>query len=102
MSLADFPQIPQQRRAKIRAAVLAFRIWQYAMDRGWDVTMTETAVALDVPPQTVSTIASRRGWLNRFRTTKAYYNGFGPHGAPLAYETANEPDMHQLTKGLVH
>ena len=101
MSLADFPNIPEVRRSKIRTAALAFRIWQFAMDRGWDVTMTETAEALNVPPQTVSTIATNRRWLNRFRSTKPQNRGLGAMGTPLSYDLYDQPDMHQLTKGML-
>lgn len=100
MSLADYPHIPEARRSKIRTAALAFRIWQFAMARGWDVTMSETAEALDVAPQRVATIATNKRWLNRFRSTKPQNRGLGAMGSPLSYDLYELPDLHQLTKGL--
>ena len=40
----------------------AFRIWQYANARDWDVTSLEIAEALDLEVRLVANICSTRGW----------------------------------------
>lgn len=62
----------------VQTKTLAFRIWQAAEARGWDMTLTELADHLDVPLPRVRRIAQLSGWLTRFRTTitdPSNYNG---------------------------
>lgn len=102
MSLDDFPHIPAGRRQKIRSAALAFRIWQFAMEHGWNVTIAETAVALGVLPQTVSAIATNHRWLNRFRATKAQDRGTSAPGYELSYDLFQQPGLQSIAKDLIH
>jgi hypothetical protein len=102
VSLDDFPHIPEVRRQKIRTAALTFRIWQHAMQRGWDVTMPQTAEALGVPCQTVSAIATHNRWLNRFRATKPQDRGTGVLGYPLSYDLFQQTDLQSIAKDLIH
>lgn len=60
-----------------KTAALAFRIWQYAHPREWDVTLVETADALGVSWTTVRNVAVRRGWVNRFRVLSQDHAGAG-------------------------
>jgi len=50
-----------------RIEAAAFRIWQYATAREWNVTVTEIADALDMTMPTVRNICTKRGWSNRLR-----------------------------------
>ena len=48
-------------------AALAFRIWQYASAREWDVLASEVAEALGEPTHRVAKVCADRGWIKRMR-----------------------------------
>lgn len=50
-----------------KAEAAAYRIWCYAEPRGWNVSVTEIAEALDESPKRVGSICNHRGWLSRMR-----------------------------------
>lgn len=60
-----------------KTTALAFRIWQYAHPREWNVTLRETADALGVSWFAVRNVAARRGWTNRFRVLSQDHAGEG-------------------------
>jgi len=51
--------------SKIKNMADAFRIWQYANPRDWDVTSAEIGEALDLETKRVSNICTARGWNKR-------------------------------------
>lgn len=55
------------------AEAMAFKIWQYAHPKGWDVTFTDVADNLGVHRSVVSRICSLKGWGNRMRVAATYY-----------------------------
>ncbi|MGN7869575.1 hypothetical protein [Paracoccus sp. 22332] len=62
----------------VQTKTLAFRIWQAAEARGWDMTLADVADHLDVSLPRVRRVAQISGWLTRFRTTitdPSNYNG---------------------------
>lgn len=54
-----------------KSEALAFRIWQYAAPREWNVTLAEIADHLGESVYRVSTTMRWRGWLSRVRVTQA-------------------------------
>ena len=50
-------------------AALAFRIWQYASAREWDVLASEVAEALGESTHRVAKVCAVRGWSKRMRVT---------------------------------
>lgn len=73
-----------------KTTALAFRIWQYARPREWNVTLKETADALGVSWHTVRSVSVRRGWINRFRVMSHDHadEGFGSNlsGATRSFD----------------
>jgi len=65
-----------------RTEALAYRIWAYATPREWNVTGKDIAEALGVTYQLVAAILQVKGWVNRTRSNKMDYNGFGPLHIP--------------------
>ena len=62
-----------------RTEALAFRVWQVANPRGWDMTAGEIAEALGVSWQTVNRVCQLKGWLTRIRkAAPGAEEGFGP------------------------
>ena len=57
---------------------LAFRIWQFANPKEWDVTYSEVANGIGISYQEVSMIARAKGWEDRFRDTRKEHSG-SPH-----------------------
>lgn len=53
-----------------KAQALAYRIWCYADPRGWDVTVTDIADALDESPKRIGAVCQNRGWIGRLRAPK--------------------------------
>ena len=51
--------------SKIKNMADAFRIWQYAAPRDWDVTSAEIAEALDLETNRVAKLCVGRGWNKR-------------------------------------
>ncbi|HMT45494.1 MAG TPA: hypothetical protein PKE59_00100 [Novosphingobium sp.] len=49
--------------------VLAYRIYIFAVDRGWNCTLLEVAEALDVSVHRVTAVAIVKGWLRKFRAS---------------------------------
>lgn len=56
---------------KIRREALAFRVWAYCTPKGWDVTYQEVADEMGLHVNSIITLAQRKGWLGRFRTSSA-------------------------------
>ena len=56
-------------KLNMKSEALAFRIWQYAAPREWNVTLAEIADHLDESAYRVSTTMRWRGWLSRVRVT---------------------------------
>jgi hypothetical protein len=52
-----------------RTEALAFRIWQYANVREWDVSIADIASALGESPHVVRGVVASRKWGPRLRTT---------------------------------
>jgi hypothetical protein len=52
-----------------RTEALAFRIWQYANAREWDVSIADVASALGESPHVVRGVVGSRKWGTRLRTT---------------------------------
>lgn len=52
-----------------RTEAIAFRIWQYATPKGWDVTLREIADEIGLAIGVVRAIAARKGWSGRMRVT---------------------------------
>lgn len=46
---------------------IAFRIWQIAKPQGWNLTVADIALALDLNRRRVQATLVRKGWLNRVR-----------------------------------
>lgn len=61
-----------------RIEATAFRIWQYAAPREWNVTVREIADAIDIPMVMVRNLCTKRGWSNRIRPMKP-----AQHDVPL-------------------
>lgn len=63
------PVRPTRQRPRLspRTEVLAYRIWGWARDCGWDCTMLDVAEALGEPLQRVNRAAVLKGWQGRFR-----------------------------------
>lgn len=61
-----------------RIETAAFRIWQYASAREWNVTVMEIADALDLGMPTVRNLCIKRGWSNRMRVARPD-TGIHPH-----------------------
>ena len=62
----------------VQTKTLAFRIWQAAEARSWDMTLAELADHLGEPIGRVRRVAQISRWLTRFRTTitdPSNYNG---------------------------
>lgn len=53
---------------------LAFRLWSWARDRGWNCTLLDAAVALDEPVARVARVAQLKGWSGRFRAGSGCIN----------------------------
>lgn len=49
---------------------IAFRLWQYAEQIGWNCTIAEAADAIDEPMNRVRGIVGSKGWGHRFRATR--------------------------------
>lgn len=56
-----------------RIETIAFRIWQYADPREWNVTVQEVADALDLPMTAVRNLCAKRNWSNRMRPMSTAY-----------------------------
>lgn len=54
-----------------KSEAIAFRIWQYASPREWNVTYTELAEEMEIPVQTASTVIHGKGWQSRVRNSGA-------------------------------
>lgn len=54
-----------------RLEALAFRIWVWARERGWNCTLLEAAEALDEPVARVARAAQVKGWHSRFRASNS-------------------------------
>ena len=53
---------------------IAFRIWQVAEPKGWDLTVSEAARCAGMHFQSAFRAVKAKGWLTRFRTTEADFN----------------------------
>ena len=53
----------------VATATLAFRIWQAATPRAWDVTLDEIADEIGESVHRVRRVAQLKLWLGRFRVT---------------------------------
>ncbi len=60
-----------------RIEAIKFRIWQFASDRNWDVTVTDIADHLDEKPQTIANVVRNAGWSNRLRAGIRDHKVFG-------------------------
>jgi uncharacterized membrane protein len=60
-----------------KSEALAFRIWQYATPREWNVTVTEIADHLGEDWRRVGAMMRWRGWLTRVRVTSSSANESG-------------------------
>ena len=71
---------PSQHRAKARSDALAFRIWQYANPREWNVTIAEIADGIGESVNRVRGLMIGRKWTERARVTgtpETYAEGQG-------------------------
>jgi hypothetical protein len=55
-----------------RAQALAFRIWQYAEPKGWDVSESDISGALGEPAARIRAVIGHKGWGERLRKGVAY------------------------------
>ena len=53
-----------------RTEAIAFRIWAFAKQLGWDCTLEEVALAIDEDINVVKGILTRKGWHARLRKSK--------------------------------
>jgi hypothetical protein len=60
-----------------RIEAIKFRIWQFASDRNWDVTVTDIADHLDEKPQTIANVVKNAGWSSRLRAGWRDRHAFG-------------------------
>ena len=61
-----------------KSEALAYRIWAFCEPRGWNVTISEVADALNEPTTTVHNIMRHRRWSSRIRVsphTKGPFEG---------------------------
>lgn len=65
---------------KPETEALAFRIWQYANAREWNLTVSEIAADLREPLQRVSRVVSLKCWGSRLRVTQKWQH---PHQPPV-------------------
>lgn len=56
---------------------IAYRVWAYCKDRGWNDTVPDIADALDLPMTKVRAVVRVKGWNNRLPTkvTTQYEHG---------------------------
>lgn len=52
-----------------RAEAIAYRIWAFAMPRGWNVTVGQAAAHLGLSIPLVTSVCRRKRWIGRFRVT---------------------------------
>jgi len=62
-------------------AALAFRIWQYASAREWDVLASEVGEALGEPTRRVAAVCRGKGWNERMRGTQDDWNAGTNNGS---------------------
>jgi predicted transcriptional regulator len=66
-----------------KAHALLYRIWAFAKEREWNVTVTEIAEALGESWQRVRKVMQDADWLNRVRKASPAPEGFASHNAGL-------------------
>lgn len=57
----------------VKTEALAFKIWAFANPRAWDCSVNEIAAFLSETPARVGTVCSRKGWINRLRSSKSFF-----------------------------
>ena len=62
-----------------KSEALAFRIWQYATPREWNVTLAEIADHLDESIDRVRGVVVAKKWFGRVRAMAASRNNAGQH-----------------------
>lgn len=75
-----------------RTEAIAFRIWQYAAPKGWDVTLREIADEIGHSVHVIRAIAVRKGWSSRVRVTNIYRIDFNPMLAG-AFDAVTDDDL---------
>jgi hypothetical protein len=58
-------------KLSVKSEALAFRIWQYAAPREWNVTLSEIADHLGESLERVRGVVVTRGWFGRIRAMSA-------------------------------
>jgi hypothetical protein len=70
-------------KPNVKSEALAFRIWQYAAPREWNVTLAEIADHLGESQDRVRGVVVAKGWNTRVRHTGLSKIDYG-HGAVFA------------------
>lgn len=60
-----------------KVEAIAYRVWGYCKDRGWNDSVPDIADALDLPMPTVRAVVRVKGWNNRLPSSVAAQY---PHG----------------------
>jgi hypothetical protein len=79
-----------------RREALAFRIWQFASAREWNVTSAEIAEALGESTDKVRAVAAARGWAQRMRSLTS-----ADPGKSKGWQHGNEMAAHYIAADLV-
>ena len=79
-----------------RTEAIAFRIWQYAAPKGWDVTLRDIADAVGVGLMTVRNILRYKGWAGRVRVMTADFSSTGwsrPSNLVIGFDAITADDF---------